>query len=369
MAIRVLVVDDSVVIRRLLTVYLASDPIIEVVGTAADGEIGLAKIAHLNPDLVILDIEMPKMDGLQTLGELRKLYKKLPVIMYSTLTERGAAATLKALSLGASDYATKGHDGGSREQETSGLVDKIKALCGHLVPRPKDPTLLLPKVTRIFNAPAKQAAGGPVEVLAIGSSTGGPQALTNLIGALSPAFPLPIVIVQHMPQIFTRLLAERLGHFSGFPAREAKDGDPVRAGEISVAPGGLHLEVVRDGENVRLRTHNGPQENSCRPAVDVLLRSVAKAYGSRALAVVLTGMGQDGLAGCKAIREAGGRIFVQDEASSVVWGMPGSVARAGLAEKILPVEELAREINRLARRPLGRTQTMPAVHPIPAEAI
>lgn len=345
--IRVLIVDDSVVIRRMLSVNLATDPDIEIVGTAADGKIGLAKIPQVNPDIVILDIEMPVMDGLQTLAAIRKTYLKLPVIMFSTLTEHGAIATLDALALGASDYATKTLEGGTVQQHVCiELVPKIKALCGH-EPRPVAPAPASARYERATTFQPRPASTVPIDIVAIGVSTGGPNALAGLLFGLAENFPVPVVIVQHMPQMFTRMLAERLASVSGFHVREGIADEQLLPGDMWVAPGGFHMEVERVFNSVRLRTHEGPPENSCRPAVDVLFRSVAQVYGSHTLAVILTGMGQDGLRGCEFVREKGGRILVQDEATSVVWGMPGAVSRAGLAEKVLPLHELAQEINRL----------------------
>jgi len=341
--IRVLIADDAVVIRRLLSNCLAEDPDIEVVGTAANGQIALARIEQVNPDVVTMDIEMPVMDGLKTLEAIRKTHPRLPVIMFSTLTERGASATLDALSLGASDYVTKpanvGSVGAALLRIRDELIPKIKGLCHRA---PAQPALVPPRA----GAKARPAALGPAEILAIGVSTGGPNALSALLPGLSKSFPVPIVIVQHMPPLFTRLLAERLGAVSGLPAREGEAGALLRPGEVLVAPGGFHLEVERAADGLRLRTHQGPPENSCRPAVDVLFRSVARVFGDRALAVVLTGMGSDGLHGCECIHEAGGQVLAQDEASSVVWGMPGAVSQAGLAAKVLPLHELAAEINR-----------------------
>lgn len=343
--------DDAVVIRRLVTDCLASDPDIEVVGTASNGQIGLARITQLNPDIVTLDVEMPVMDGLQMLALLRKTHPRLPVIMFSTLTERGASATLDALSRGASDYVTKPANVGSAtiamQRVRDDLIPKVKALCRR-EPVPAVVPRRLPVAPAIPAAlpPLRPSAGGRPEVLAIGVSTGGPNALSAMLPDLARNFPAPIVIVQHMPPLFTRLLAERLAAVSGLPAHEGVAGTLLRPGEIWVAPGGLHLEVTRAADGVRLRTHEGPPENSCRPAVDVLFRSVAQVYGPRALAVVLTGMGQDGLHGSACVREAGGQILAQDEASSVVWGMPGAVCHAGLAEKTLPLSQLAAEINR-----------------------
>ena len=347
--IRVLVADDAVVIRRLVSDCLAVDPDIEVVGTAANGQIALAKIAQVNPDLVTLDIEMPVMDGLQTLAAIRKTYPRLPVIMFSTLTERGAGATLDALSLGASDYVTKpanvGSLGVAMVRIRDELIPKIKGLCRCGPTHPADaPSRTAAQARNAFEA--RSAPLAPAKILAIGVSTGGPSALSTLLPGLSRNFPVPIVIVQHMPPLFTRLLAERLAAVSGLPAHEGEAGAVLRAGEIWVAPGGYHMEVERAAGGIRLYTHEGPPENSCRPAVDVLFRSVAQVFGPRALAVVLTGMGQDGLRGCECVREAGGEVLAQDEASSIVWGMPGAVSRAGLAGKVLPLHELSVEINR-----------------------
>ena len=342
--IRVLIVDDAVVVRRMVADCLATDPDIEVVGTAANGAIGLAKINNLSPDLVTLDVEMPEMGGLEALAILRKTHPRLPVIMFSTLTESGAGATLSALALGASDYVTKPANVGSvnaailRIKEE--LIPKIKSLCRRS-PAPTPRAQPAPAAPRSPEGPAC-----PPDVLAIGVSTGGPNALCSLIPALSRDIAVPIVIVQHMPPLFTRLLAERIEALSGLPAAEGVDGALLGSGRIWVAPGAFHMEVERTAGGTRLRVHDGPPENSCRPAVDVLFRSVARAYGSRSLGIILTGMGQDGLRGSELIRGAGGQILAQDEASSVVWGMPGAVVHAGLANRILPIGEMAAEINR-----------------------
>jgi len=349
--IRVLIVDDSVVIRRLLSDCLASDAEIEVAGTAPSGAIALSKIEQVNPDVITLDIEMEGMDGLETLVAIRKRYPKLPVIMFSTLSERGATKTLDALSMGANDYVTKPANVGSvsvgmlriREE----LIPKIKALCQKM--RAQSAPVVVPvakEAPKVFDFPA--ITSSPVEILAIGVSTGGPNALAQMLPRIASNFPAPIVIVQHMPPLFTKMLAERLGAVTGRAAREGEAGAVLRPGEIWVAPGGFHMEVERVGNENRLRLHEEEPENSCRPAVDVLFRSVAKTFGNRALAVVLTGMGYDGKIGAELIRDAGGRVLAQDEATSVVWGMPGAVAQAGLAESVLALDELATEINRRA---------------------
>jgi two-component system, chemotaxis family, protein-glutamate methylesterase/glutaminase len=347
---RVLVVDDAVVFRRLVSEELSADPAIEVVGTAANGLIALAKLPQLNPDLVILDVEMPEMDGLTALKELRKTYPKLPVIMFSALTERGATATLDALALGATDYFTKPTTVGGldaslqviREQ----LVPEIKALCAAAAMAAKAPEVgpRRPSGLSVAGISAQPQADRSIEVVIIGASTGGPNALAEIFTRLPAAFPVPILIVQHMPPMFTRLLAERLTAKSAIRVQEASSGVIPVPGQAWIAPGDFHMIAVRDGTNCRLLVHQDPPENSCRPAADPLFRSAAVTYRSRCLAVVLTGMGQDGLRGCEAVREAGGQVLVQDEASSVVWGMPGYVARAGLADRVMPLSLMADEI-------------------------
>src|SRR5271170_3931138 len=338
-SIRILVVDDSLVIRRLLSDTLSGDRSLEVVGTASDGRIALAKIPLLKPDLITLDIEMPVMDGLETLAAVRKLYPKLPVIMFSTLTERGAAATLDALALGASDYATKPSNTASVavavECIRTELLPKIKALCGvatsaaaHLPP--SDPASKL----RARSSPR-------IEIVAIGTSTGGPNALAEVLPRIPGDFPVPVVVVQHMPPIFTRLLAERLASCSAIPVEEGRVGVTLTPGQAWIAPGNFHMNVMRVGAQWRLNVNQGPPENSCRPAVDVLFRSVAAAYGANVLGVVMTGMGADGVLGAQDIRDAGGDIIIQDEASSVVWGMPGLVHASGLDDAAYPVGQLA----------------------------
>ena len=349
--IRVLVVDDAVVVRRIVTEVLSSDPDIEVVGTAANGRLALQKLAGLQPDLVTLDIEMPELDGLGTLVELRKSHPRLPVIMFSTLTERGASATLEALARGASDYVTKPANVGSvtlaQERVREDLVPKIKALCGRVVLAPR-PAPAAPRAPAPPVVAPRPALPQRVDLLAIGVSTGGPNALAAIIPALPADFPLPVVIVQHMPPVFTRFLAERLASTSRLAVREGEEGGVVEPGVVWVAPGSSHMVLTREGEALRLRLTQDPPENSCRPAVDPLFRSAAALVGSRTLALVLTGMGQDGLRGAEEIRKAGGVVLAQDEASSVVWGMPGAVVGAGLADTVLPLERLAAELTQRA---------------------
>lgn len=350
--IRILVVDDSIVVRRVVTEELVAQPDIEVVGSASTGRIALEKMAQLNPDLVILDIEMPEMDGLTALTHLHKSHPKTPVVMFSSLTELGAAATLEALSRGASDFFAKpGGVGGleaSRRVIRAELVPAIRALCTRkstLTARATLPAALAP--SRAASLTAR------VDVLAIGASTGGPNAIAELFAALPADFPIPILVVQHMPPMFTQMFAERLTKNSKVPTVEARSDTELGPGKAWVAPGDHHLVIVRDGLRVRTKVHQEPHENACRPAVDPLFRSVASVYRANCLAVVLTGMGQDGLRGCEAIRAAGGQILAQDEATSVVWGMPSFVARAGLADKVLPLPQMAGEILRRVRNGRG----------------
>lgn len=354
MPLRVLIVDDSVVVRKLLSDALSCDADVQVAGTASSGAIALAKIPQLNPDVITLDIEMPGLNGIETLGEIRRLYPKLPVIMFSTLTEQGAAVTLEALSRGASDYMTKPANAesmaGAMEQVRHDLIAKIIGL-GR-----RDRGIVPPRVSSTKRALMDRR----IEILAIGTSTGGPNALAEVIPRLPADFPIPTVIVQHMPPLFTRLLAERLNAQSEIDVQEAEAGRPVEAGQAWIARGDYHMTVNRKGTRVVLNLNQDTPENSCRPAVDVLFRSVAQTYGANVLAVVMTGMGSDGARGVAHIREAGGEILVQDEPSSVVWGMPGAVVSAGLADKICPLREISEEIVRRVEASRSRTTTMAA---------
>lgn len=349
---RVLIVDDAVVVRRALSDALARDPELEVAGTASNGRLALAKFAQLHPDVILLDIEMPEMDGLEAVVELRKLDRHVPIIMFSTLTERGASATLEALSRGATDYVTKPSN---QDMETTShtvseeLIPKIKALCtprAAAFPRPGTTALrsASPTTPPLVRKPPLQ--GSAVKVITIGVSTGGPEALARLLPTLPKDLGVPVVIAQHMPPVFTALLAARLATKCALTVRECAPGEPLVPGTVWIAPGDFHMVVSREDGTLRLRTNQGPRENYCRPSVDVLFRSVASVFGSKALGVILTGMGQDGLKGCESLIAEGSRVIVQDEASSVVWGMPGFVARAGLAEKILALSEIGPEIER-----------------------
>jgi two-component system chemotaxis response regulator CheB len=347
--IRVLIVDDSVVVRRIVKDALAHDPAIEISGVAANGKIALSMIELNPPDIVTLDVEMPEMGGLEVLRHLQARRPSLPVIMFSTLTHRGAAATLDALRLGARDYVTKPANVGSVntsiEAIRSELIPKIKALCGE-AERP----IKLPALThKSLHSPARPAVIWPIEVVAIATSTGGPNALAEVLPQMPLDLRVAILVVQHMPPAFTHFLAERLNNECRMQVAEATDNLPVRAGTILIAPGDYHMAVEQRGVRAQIRTLRTPPENSCRPAADVLFRSVAQVYGSRALGVVMTGMGQDGLRGAQEMHDQGAVILAQDEATSVVWGMPGFVAQAGLAAKVLPLPEIAAEIVRRVR--------------------
>ncbi|MGC2112067.1 MAG: chemotaxis response regulator protein-glutamate methylesterase [Candidatus Korobacteraceae bacterium] len=355
---RVLVVDDSVVMRRLLSEVISSDPELEVAGYAANGQIALALLDKVSPDIVTLDVEMPVMNGLETLKAMRGARRMLPVIMFSTLTERGAEATIESLALGASDYVAKPAGGGdynsARERIREALLPRIKALCGRSI-------ATLPAKSPLPRSLTARAirARDRIEVVAIGCSTGGPNALAQILPALPADFPVPLLVVQHMPPAFTRFLAQRLNGLCQLPVEEGRKGEMVKPGTMWIAPGGYHMGVTREGDDTRLCISSEPPENSCRPSVDVLFRSVAQIFSRRALAVVLTGMGQDGLRGCELLSEQGAQIAVQDEASSVVWGMPGFVARAGLADAVLPLSDIGSYIvERVsAFRPLKTNRT------------
>ena len=361
--IRILIVDDSAVMRSLLRSVVCADESLEVAGTAADGEAALSAVETLRPDLILLDVEMPVMDGLVTLRQLRARGHRMPVIMCSSLTQRGAQVTIEALACGASDYVTKPSGQASREEAARALALDLAPRIHELTSQLPSQRQALPPCAARFPlalpaAPAHKpqpVSSAPV-VLAIGVSTGGPAALDVLLPALPANFPLPVLIVQHMPELFTRLFAQRLDGRCRLRAREAAEGDPVRAGTIYIARGNWHLEVLAAsclGLPPTLHLNQGPLENHCRPAVDALFRSAAAVYGPGVLAVVLTGMGADGLAGCRAIRDHGGSVLAQDEATSTVWGMPGAVANAGLAQNVLPLRAIVPEILRIAARSCG----------------
>lgn len=335
-----LIVDDSAVIRGLVTRWLSEDPGVEVVGSVMNGQEGVRKAGELRPDVVILDIEMPVMDGLAALPGILTAAPQARVIMASTLTQRGAEVTIKALSLGAADYLPKpdaGRIAGAQVYRDE-LLAKVKALgARRLRSGPGAAAQSPPPTVRL--RPAARTA--PAEVLVIGSSTGGPQALREVITGLAGKIHVPVLITQHMPPTFTATLAQHLARQTGVPVAEARDGDLLRPGHFLIAPGDFHMTIVRKGAIPSVTLDQNPPENFCRPAVDPLFRSAAAAYGGRTLGLVLTGMGSDGRHGGQAIVDAGGVVLAQDEASSVVWGMPGAVANAGLAAAVKPLKELA----------------------------
>lgn len=351
---RVLVVDDSVLVRKVLTTALDGQSGIEVVGTASNGRIGLQRIALLDPDVVVLDVEMPELDGIATLREIVLTYPRTRVIMFSTVTEHGAQTTLDALEIGASDYLAKPAGKVTLEDSVAyvrrELVPRIRAVVSA---RNADPDSLRPSSLRDGDRRLlRERRAVPPRVLAIGSSTGGPNALAELLRQLPPSFPLPIVVTQHMPPVFTRLLADRLAAQVGLPVSEATEGTGLEPGKVIIAPGDHHLTFrKRLGGRVEVVLTQDPPENSCRPSVDPMLRSLVDAFGAGVLAVILTGMGRDGSVGAEVVVRAGGAVICQDEASSVVWGMPGFIAKAGLAERVLPLLEMGSEIQRRTRVP------------------
>jgi two-component system, chemotaxis family, protein-glutamate methylesterase/glutaminase len=336
--IRVLVVDDSVVVRRLLANAIESDPALELAGVAMDGQMALERIKTLEPDIVTMDIEMPRMNGIEAVRAIRKENADTRIIMFSTLSERGAAITLEALMLGADDALLKVVD-------TNPEVSQ-KRLREELLPRIKQFFQLATPAGKAGGAPAvtrwKAGGGGPAPaILAIGISTGGPKALEVLLPAIPKSYPLPVVIVQHMPPLFTKMLAERLNTLCALEVREAAASDVVEAGRVLIAPGNFHMRITGGPASPRVALDQSPAVNSCRPAVDVLFQSLADQYGGAVLAAVLTGMGSDGLAGVQTLKQRGAYVVAQDEATSVVWGMPGAVVQAGLADAVLPLSEMA----------------------------
>jgi two-component system chemotaxis response regulator CheB len=352
--------------RRLLSRILGADERILVVGSASDGSEVLGKIDDLLPDVITLDVNMPGLNGIESLRLIREIHKTLRVIMCSSETERGASITLDALMAGASDYVTKpaisAGTGPSATEFARAITEKV---CGvarirgvRRDPSPPAgraraawPMSALDRRTGVLSADATPSPGPRLqrspEVLVIGSSTGGPSALSEIFALLPKDFPLPILIVQHMPPLFTRLFAERLSRLSHIPVIEAESGTEVRPGVALLAPGNFHMRIVQKLHRVEVVLTQEEPENSCRPAVDVLFRSVAEVYGNASIAMILTGMGQDGLQGIRSLKALGSTVLVQDQATSTVWGMPRAVAEAGLADMVLPLQDFVPELLRL----------------------
>jgi two-component system chemotaxis response regulator CheB len=356
-AVRVMVVDDSAVIRGLITRILDADPKLQVVASVSDGQRAVDRVAKTEIDVIILDIEMPVMDGLTALPLILKADPKVKILMASTLTLRNADISMKALRLGATDYIPKPEASSNingRDEFGRSLLDKVRHLgearrrarrfggaataAQPMAAEKAKPTITLRPSSRV-----------KPRIIAIGSSTGGPQALFKFLGGLTKEVKQPIVITQHMPPKFTTILAQHIGQNTGWPSAEATDGQVIEDGKIYIAPGDFHMVAESRGTSTVLRLTSDPPENFCRPAVDPMLRSLCDIYGPAILTVILTGMGHDGMKGAQRVVEKGGTVVAQDEASSVVWGMPGAVATNGLCSAVLPLDELAPHVAMLAR--------------------
>jgi two-component system chemotaxis response regulator CheB len=376
-SIRVMIVDDAIVVRGLLVRWIEAEAGLQVVASLRSGREAIEQVERTNPDVVILDVDMPDIDGITALPRLFEKKRDLVVIMSSTLTRRNAEVSLRALSLGAADYIPKPET--TREITSStafrrDLIEKIRALGTRRKQRLSSARALPWAVppARAAGEPASSAGlrhvaspdtvpvadhvtfklrpspSAPPRVLLIGSSTGGPQALGTIVGRISGIIDqAPVLITQHMPPTFTTILAEILERAGGRPVHEAIDGEPLRAGTIYVAPGGRHLRVVRRDGAPSVALDDGPQINFCKPAVDPMFSSAAEAWGGWNLALILTGMGSDGTRGAADIVAAGGSVIAQDEETSVVWGMPGSVAKAGLCSAVLPIDQIAAKLTNL----------------------
>ena len=345
--LKVLVVDDSAFMRNALSNMLSSDPEITVIGTARDGIEAVEKVALLKPDVVTMDVEMPRMDGIEA---LRCIMDKtpVPVIMVSSLTMEGAQVTLDALALGAVDFIPKNLSELSINivKVKAMLVDKVKQIARSGLPKKRRPYSAVPHPTEpVKIIPVRATGARRVGVVAIGTSTGGPRALQDIIPNLPKDFPVPIVIAQHMPANFTKPFAERLNQLSQITVKEAEEGESIKAGVVYIAPGGGHMQVKRPrGIETVVSICGNREEFIYRPSVDFLMQSIAEFYPGRALGVILTGMGNDGCKGLIALKQSGGRIFAQNAETCVVYGMPKAVVDAGIADKVLPIEEMAGEI-------------------------
>ena len=354
--IKVLIVDDSALVRSILSEVLARDPAIEVVGTASDAHIAREKIKKLNPDVLTLDVEMPKMDGLTFLHNLMRL-RPMPVVMVSSMTEKGAETTLDALSMGAVDFLSKPKiDVAAKLPEyCDELIGKIKVAAAASV-RALDPTRasqlrpkgMNPAATDVLPvAKVARRMRTTDRIIAIGASTGGTEAIKRVLIDL-PADTPGILITQHIPKAFSTSFAKRMDDCCAMTVTEAEDGQQVLAGHVYIAPGDRHLYVIRDGARYVCRLDDGPNVNRHKPSVDVLFNSVAKCAGQNAIGALLTGMGRDGAKGLKEMRAAGSRTVAQDEATSVVWGMPGEAVTIGAAEEIVSIDDMANHLRHLA---------------------
>ena len=365
--IRVMIVDDAIVVRSLLTRWIEAEPDMAVAGTQRTGREAVEELERCNPDVVVLDVDMPVLDGISALPQLLRKKRDLVVIMASTLTRRGAEVSLKALSLGAADYVPKPQAAPEAAASVAfhrELIEKIRHLGrrGRTVARQWSPGIAADQAAPVVRrrpegipqpadavAPSlRQFARVLPRVLLIGSSTGGPQALTAMVGQLGAVFErAPLLITQHMPPTFTTVLAEHLTRAAGRPVHEAEHGEAVVAGGVYLAPGGRHMRVVPGAKGPTIALGDDPAINFCKPSVDPLFSSATEIWGAACLALVLTGMGTDGTRGAGAIVGAGGSVIAQDEATSVVWGMPRSVAQAGLCAAVLPLDEIAAKVTRL----------------------
>ena len=377
--VKVLIVDDSVLARRMISLALEVDPLVKIVGSAVNGRNGIHKVEQLGPDIVIMDVEMPEMDGIEALKVIKERFPHISVIMFSAISESTMDKTILALELGAEDFVSK--PSGSQNVDEAkmlihaSLIPKIKALHDNRKSHNSSPEATPGPATALPPPPSEEPskAGAkkkpvvknnppaaskeiakpglrvsskryPVDIVAIGVSTGGPNALSRLMPTIPASIPVPIVIVQHMPATFTKTLANRLNDASELNIEEGREGELLKPGTAWIAPGGYHMVVEKNSAGVELNLNLEPPEQGCRPAVDVMFRSVARVYGKNTLAIILTGMGKDGLEGSQAIIDEGGVLYAQDEASSVVWGMPGAVTRAGLPEKVVPLDRMGYEI-------------------------